>query len=108
VRRQPTVEAPVHERPISAISTHTPVPQLNLSSSTTSQFFGAHRHSSPTLKPVDKMYQTPLSKATTFVGGSNSREKEKKSKGLLSRFRAKKKEENPDGTLFSVSYSVGM
>ena len=94
----------MHERPISAISTHTPAPQLNLSS--TSQFFSSHRHSSPTLKPVDKMYQTPLGKATTFVGGTNSREKEKKPKGLLSRFRAKKKEENPDGTSSPLNLSA--
>jgi hypothetical protein len=40
------------------------------------------------------MYQTPLGKASTNVGtSSNSREKKEKQRGLLGRFRAKKKEE---------------
>jgi len=87
VRRQPAVEAPVHPHPISAL----PAPQLNISSS--SSLWNRHS-SSPNIKPADKMYQTPLGKAATNVStASNSREKKEKQRGLLGRFRAKKKEE---------------
>ena len=68
-----------------------PAPQLNISSS--SNLWNRHS-SSPNIKPADKMYQTPLGKATTNVStASNSREKKEKQRGLLGRFRAKKKEE---------------
>ena len=67
-----------------------PAPQLNISSSSNLW----NRHSSPSIKPVDKMYQTPLGKAATNVSTpSNSREKKEKQRGLLGRFRTKKKEE---------------
>ena len=87
VRRQPAVEAPLHLYPVSAL----PAPQLNISSNSNLW----NRHSSPNTKPTDKMYQTPLSKSTTNAGPtSNSHEKKEKQRGILGRFRAKKKEES--------------
>ena len=88
----------MHAHPISAL----PPPQLNLSS-------GSHlwnRHSSPNIKPIDKLYQTPLGKAPTSVSvtsTASSREKKEKQRGLLGRFRAKKKEDHERKFLFIYS-----
>ena len=81
------MEAPVHSRPVAAL----PAPQLNISSSSNLW----NRHSSPNIKPADKMYQTPLGKAATDANTSttNSREKKEKQRGILGRFRTKKKED---------------
>ena len=45
------------------------------------------------------MYQTPLNKATTFVSNGGRDKKETKQRGILGRFRAKKKEENEKSSL---------
>jgi hypothetical protein len=48
------------------------------------------------------MYQTPLGKAATNVSTpSNSREKKEKQRGLLGRFRTKKKEETAERIPFT-------
>jgi hypothetical protein len=86
VRRQPAVEAPLHPHPVSAL----PAPQLNISSNSNLW----NRHSSPNIKPADKMYQTPLGKAATTAAPTSSDKKKEKQRGILGRFRAKKKEES--------------
>lgn len=88
------MEAPLHAHPISAL----PPPQLNISS-------GSHlwnRHSSPSIKPLDKLHQTPLGKAPTNASISSttsSREKKEKQRGILGRFRAKKKDDSERNSL---------
>lgn len=90
----------MHAQPVSAL----PVPQLNISSSSSLW----NRHSSPSIKPLDKLYQTPLGKASTtsVPVTTSSHEKKEKQKGILGRFRAKRKEESgrtllPDPCLMS-------
>lgn len=92
MRRRPAVEAPIRPHPVSPV---TPLPAPHHSISNFSPGSLWNRHSSPNIKPLDKMYQTPLGKAATSTNllNSNSREKKEKQRGILGRFRTKKKED---------------
>ena len=86
MRRQPAVEAPLHPHPVS-IGPAAPTPQLNLHS--TSHIW--NRHSSPSIKPVDKPHK-PAS-ITGVPSSASTKDKKEKQGGILGRFRHKRKEE---------------